>query len=56
MVLTARALVAPSFHGPLEFQDVQLDELRPDEALIEMLVVVVGNTFEDSKCPFSSII
>ncbi len=39
MALNARALVAPSVHGPLELQDVQLDELRPDEALVEIHAV-----------------
>jgi Zn-dependent alcohol dehydrogenase len=41
MKLTTTALVAPSVNGPLEFQDMQLDELRADEALVAIHAVGV---------------
>ncbi|KAN0117902.1 alcohol dehydrogenase [Hyaloscypha variabilis] len=44
----ARALVAPAVGGPLEFRDVLLDTVRPDEALIE--IHAVGICHADISC------
>ncbi len=30
------ALVAPAMGKPLEFRDIELDELRPDEVLVQI--------------------
>jgi Zn-dependent alcohol dehydrogenase len=48
MVHFARALVAPAVGGPLEFRDVLLDTVRPDEALIE--IHAVGICHADISC------
>ena len=48
MALTSRALVAPSLHGPFELHTVQLDDLRPDEALVE--IHAVGICHADLAC------
>lgn len=48
MAQTARALVAPAVGGSLELQDVLLDTLRPDEALVE--VHAVGICHADISC------
>ena len=48
MASVARALVAPSVHGPLEFQTVRLSELRPDEALVQ--IQAVGICHADVAC------
>ena len=48
MAGTVRALVAPVKGGPLQLQDVLLDNLRPDEALVE--VYAVGICHADISC------
>ena len=48
MAQTARALVAPKVGDPLEFHDVVLDSLRPDEVLVE--IHAVGICHADISC------
>jgi hypothetical protein len=48
MAQTARALVAPKAGGKLGLQDVQLDSLRSDEALVE--IHAVGICHADISC------
>lgn len=42
------ALIAPSLNGPLKLQDVQVDDPRPDEALVE--IHAVGICHADLAC------
>ena len=48
MAHRATALVAPAVGGPLELQDVRLDQVRPDEALVE--IRAVGICQSDLAC------
>ena len=48
MARIVRAIVAPAKGGPLEAQDVLLDKLRPDEALVE--IYAVGVCHADISC------
>lgn len=50
---TSTALVAQALHGPLQLQDVQLDDLRPDEVLIE--IHAVGICHADVSCLHGTI-
>ena len=48
MVKVTQALVAPSLRGPLRIQYVRLNQLRPDEALVE--IHAVGICHADISC------
>ena len=45
---TTTALVAPAVGGPLELSKIQLDSLRPDEAVVE--IHAVGICHADLSC------
>ena len=47
-MLEARALVAVAAGGPLELQKIRLDELRSDEAVVE--IHAVGICHADIAC------
>lgn len=48
MAQVARALVAPAQGKPFEIQDVQINPIRPDEALVE--IHAVGVCHADLSC------
>jgi Zn-dependent alcohol dehydrogenase len=48
MSITTQALVAPKANGSLKIQDIHLDDLRPNEALVE--IHAVGICHADISC------